>query len=99
ERFTSNIRKAARKGRMFVDYLRNERGSTAIGPFSTRARRGCPVAVPVGWSEIDAFEAANLFTLELAAARAQEKDPWPTYFKVSQSITKAMLQKVAKPAK
>jgi bifunctional non-homologous end joining protein LigD len=99
ERFTSNIRKAKRKGRMFVDYLRNERGSTAIGPFSTRARKGCPVAVPVSWSEVDTLEAANLYTLETAAARAQEKDPWPDYDKLTQSITKGMVEAVAGPVK
>jgi bifunctional non-homologous end joining protein LigD len=95
DRFTSNIRKVARKGRMFVDYLRNERGSTAIGPFSTRARKGCPVAVPVSWKEVETLERGNGFTLETAAARAHEKDPWPNYTKVSQTITKAMVEKAA----
>jgi bifunctional non-homologous end joining protein LigD len=95
DRFTSNIRKAARKGRMFVDYLRNERGSTAIGPFSTRARKGCPVAVPVTWQEVETLERGNGFSLEAAAARAHEKDPWPNYFKLRQAITKAMMEKVA----
>lgn len=99
ERFTSNIRKVKRKGRMFVDYLRNERGSTAIGPFSTRARKGCPVAVPVGWTELETFDRANGFTLETAAQRAQEKDPWPNYFKLTQSITKGMVEAVAGPLK
>jgi bifunctional non-homologous end joining protein LigD len=95
DRFTSNIRKAARKGRMFVDYLRNERGSTAIGPFSTRARKGCPVAVPVSWKEVETLERGNGFSLETAAARAHEKDPWPNYFELSQAITKPMVEKVA----
>jgi bifunctional non-homologous end joining protein LigD len=99
ERFTSNIRKVKRKGRMFVDYLRNERGSTAIGPFSTRARKGCPVAVPVSWDEVETLDRANLFTLETAAQRAQEKDPWPNYFKLTQSITKGMVEAVAGPVK
>jgi bifunctional non-homologous end joining protein LigD len=97
ERYTSNIRKAKRKGRMFVDYLRNERGSTAIGPFSTRARKGCPVAVPVGWDEIETMDRANGFTLETAAARALEKDPWVGYEKLTQSITKGMVEAVAGP--
>ncbi|WP_055046276.1 DNA ligase D [Devosia sp. A16] len=94
DRFTSNIRKATRKGRMFVDYLRNERGSTAITPFSTRARQGVPCAVPVAWDELDDLAGANVFSLETAAAKAQEPDPWPDYFKLRQSITKAMLDKV-----
>jgi bifunctional non-homologous end joining protein LigD len=99
ERFTSNIRKAKRTGRMFVDYLRNERGSTAIGPFSTRARKGCPVAMPVSWDELDNIPAANVFTLEAAAQRAQEADPWPNYFQLTQSITKGMVEAVAGPVK
>lgn len=93
EQFTANIRKEKRKGRMFVDYLRNERGSTAIAPFSTRARPGIPCAVPVAWDELDALPHANVFTLETAAAKAKEPDPWPDYFKLKQSITKAMLKK------
>jgi len=93
DQFTSNIRKEKRKGRMFVDYLRNERGSTAIAPFSTRARPGIPCAVPVGWDELDDIPHANMFSLETAAARAGERDPWPDYFKLKQSITRAMLEK------
>jgi bifunctional non-homologous end joining protein LigD len=95
DRFTSNIRKATRKGRMFVDYLRNERGATAVSPYSTRAKPGAPVATPVSWDEVDGLEAANMFSLGEAAARAQGPDPWPDYFKVTQSITKAMLSSVA----
>ena len=91
--FTANIRKEKRKGRMFVDYLRNERGSTAVAPFSTRARPGIPCAVPVAWDELDDLSGANVFSLEAAAAKAQQPDPWPDYFKLRQSITKAMLKK------
>jgi bifunctional non-homologous end joining protein LigD len=94
DQFTSNIRKEKRKGRMFVDYLRNERGSTAIAPFSTRARPGVPCAVPVGWDELDSLSAANAFTLEGAADKAREPDPWPDYFKLRQSVTQAMIDKV-----
>ncbi|MGV3491263.1 MAG: non-homologous end-joining DNA ligase [Devosia sp.] len=94
ERFTSNIRKEKRKGRMFVDYLRNERGATAVAPFSTRGRKGVPCAVPVGWDELDKLKAANVFTLETAAERAKSPDPWPDYFALRQSITKEMLAKV-----
>jgi bifunctional non-homologous end joining protein LigD len=93
-RFTSNIRKATRKGRMFVDFLRNERGATAVCPYSTRAKPGCPVATPLSWDEIDTLEAANAFTLGDAAARAHGADPWPDYFKLNQPLTKAMLKAV-----
>ena len=52
DRFTAALSKAKRKGRIFVDYLRNQRGATAIMPFSVRARLGAPVAVPVTWNEL-----------------------------------------------
>ena len=94
DRFTATMSKAKRKGRMFIDYLRNERGSTAIAPFSTRSREGAPCAVPVTWDELETLEAANLFSLEAAAAHAAGPDPWPDYFKLSQSITDKMLKAV-----
>ncbi|MEO6394624.1 MAG: DNA ligase D [Devosia sp.] len=95
DRFTANIRKATRKGRMFVDYLRNERGSTAVAPFSTRAKDGAPCAVPLGWDELETLKAANGFSLEEAAARAKAPDPWKNYFALTQTITKSMLSAVA----
>ena len=56
DRFTANLKKAERKGRIFIDYLRNQRGSTAVLPYVARARSGAPVAVPVGWSELRDIE-------------------------------------------
>ena len=99
ERFTANIRKVERKGRMFVDYLRNERGATAVAPFSTRAKPGVSCAVPLGWDELEAVKAANQFGIEAAAERAKEQDPWPDYFSLTQSITKGMVEAVAGPLK
>jgi bifunctional non-homologous end joining protein LigD len=64
ERFTANLAKAQRTGRIFIDYLRNQRGATAIMPYSVRARDGAPVAAPVGWEELDEFEAGGHFTVK-----------------------------------
>ena len=86
ERFTANLSKAQRKGRLFIDYLRNERGSTAICPWSARSRQGAPVAVPISWDEVKTIKAANLFSLEAAAARARDENPWPDYFEIKQSL-------------
>lgn len=62
-RYTASMSKARRKGRIFIDWMRNRRGSTAVMPYSVRARAHAPVAVPLGWDELDALTAANGFTL------------------------------------
>ena len=64
DRFTANIRKQKRKGKIFVDYLRNQRGSTAVLPYSVRARAGAPVAVPIAWGELKGMESAHPFTID-----------------------------------
>lgn len=63
KRFTASMSKARRKGRIFVDWLRNERGATAVAPWSLRARAGAPVAVPVQWDELKQLKTAAAFTL------------------------------------
>ena len=63
ERFVATMSKAKRKGRIFIDYLRNQRGSTAIMPYSARAREGAPVAVPVTWEELAQIKQANAWTI------------------------------------
>jgi bifunctional non-homologous end joining protein LigD len=74
--FTSNMRKAQRKGRIFLDWLRNQRGSTAVLPYSARAREGAPVAAPIAWDELDDYEGGNAFTIrqiDLMFDRAESK--------------------------
>ncbi|KFC69753.1 ATP-dependent DNA ligase clustered with Ku protein, LigD [Devosia sp. LC5] len=95
DRFVATMSKAQRKGKLFIDYLRNERGSTAIAPWSSRSRQGAPAAVPVSWDKLETIKAANQFTLADAAARAGLPDPWKGYFSTKQSITKAMLSAIA----
>ncbi|HEY5712210.1 MAG TPA: DNA ligase D [Allosphingosinicella sp.] len=63
ERFTAALSKAKRTGRIFIDYLRNQRGSTAIMPYSARAREGAPVAAPINWEELDEMESGGRFTV------------------------------------
>lgn len=86
-RFVANMSKARRKGRMFLDYLRNGQGSTAICPWSTGARAGGTVAVPVTWDELAELDGANAFDVFSAAARAQGPDAWDGYFEVEQTLT------------
>jgi len=64
DRFTAALSKAQRKGKIFIDYLRNQRGSTAIMPYSARAREQAPVAAPINWDELDGFDGGNHFTVK-----------------------------------
>lgn len=63
ERFVATMSKARRKGKIFVDYLRNQRGSTAVLPYSARARPGAPVAAPVAWDELEGCRDAHPFDI------------------------------------
>ncbi|WP_118135520.1 DNA ligase D [Oceanicella sp. SM1341] len=69
ERYTASLSKRARRGRIFIDWLRNERGATAVAPFSVRARPGAPVAVPLGWDELGRIRRADAFSMPRAAER------------------------------
>lgn len=63
DRFTAALSKAKRTGRIFVDYLRNQRGATAIMPYSARAREGAPVAAPINWEELDEMKSGARFSV------------------------------------
>ena len=63
DRFTANIRKVQRKGRIFLDWLRNQRGATAVMPYSARAREGAPVAAPIAWDELDDYDSGATFSI------------------------------------
>lgn len=67
DRYVATMSKAKRKGKIFIDWLRNQRGSTAIMPYSARAREGAPVAVPVGWDALAEVESAGAWTIRDAA--------------------------------
>jgi len=63
DRFTANLAKAKRKGRIFLDYLRNQRGATAIMPYSARAREGAPVSAPIIWDELEEMQSGARFSV------------------------------------
>ena len=64
DRFIATMSKAKRKGKIFIDYLRNQRGSTAVMPYSARAREQAPVAVPIGWDALADVEKAGQWTIK-----------------------------------
>lgn len=75
DRFIATMSKAKRKGLIFIDWLRNERGSTAIAPYSIRARPGAKAAVPVTWSELQMRNSAGSFDLHSTLKRLQYPCP------------------------
>jgi len=93
ERFVATMSKAKRRGRIFIDWLRNERGATAIAPYSPRARPEASVATPVAWTELSRIEAANAFTIATVLQRIKRKgDPWASYSKTRQRISRQALR-------
>jgi bifunctional non-homologous end joining protein LigD len=92
KRFIATAGKAERAGRIYVDWLRNARGATAIASYSTRARAGAPVAVPLGWDELDALPRSDHYNVQNVPGRLAEldSDPWEGFFDTRQSITREM---------
>ncbi|MBV9964476.1 MAG: DNA ligase D, partial [Alphaproteobacteria bacterium] len=88
DRFTSNMAKRARTGRIFIDYLRNGRGATAIGAYSARSRPGAPVATPLFWDEVEKGVKPDGFTVATVPDRLKrlKSDPWAEIGKVRQTI-------------
>jgi bifunctional non-homologous end joining protein LigD len=89
DRYTANPLKKTREGKIFVDYLRNQRGGSAIVNYSTRAKKGAPVACPLRWDELKGLKAATPYTVKTLPARlkAMKRDPWEGYSSTRQSIT------------
>jgi bifunctional non-homologous end joining protein LigD len=89
DRYTANMAKKVRKGKIFVDYLRNQRGGTAICNYSTRARDRAPVACPLRWDELKALKSGAPYTVKTLPARLKslKSDPWEGYFQTRQAIT------------
>jgi bifunctional non-homologous end joining protein LigD len=90
ERYTARMRKSARTGKIFIDHLRNDRGATAVAPYSSRAREGGPVALPLSWNELTPDLDPQAFTVATVPelVRRREADPWSAMTAVRQSITK-----------
>jgi len=86
ERYVATASKAKRRGKIFIDYLRNTRGATFVAPYSTRARDGAPIALPVAWEELGAELDPLRFTLRNVSARLKEPDPFERMATLRQSL-------------
>jgi bifunctional non-homologous end joining protein LigD len=84
--YTATLSKKARKGRIFIDYLRNGRGSTAIAPFSTRARPGAAVAMPVAWELLKKDLPPDAFKAPDVTKKGAPDDAWAAFFKPKRSL-------------
>jgi bifunctional non-homologous end joining protein LigD len=93
KKYIAKASKAARKGLIFVDWMRNTRGATAVAAWSTRARPGAPISVPVDWSAIDELESGDQFTFASIQdlVRKRRCDPWADLLKSRQRLTKSLL--------
>ncbi len=88
--FVSVISKTKRSGKIYIDYLRNQRGSTSIAAYSTRARKGAPVSVPLDWDELTDRYDDTYYTIFTLPTRLEnlKQDPWRNFYKIKQSLKK-----------
>lgn len=88
--FTDTITKSKRQGKILIDYLRNARGSTAVAPYSTRAKPGASISTPISWTELKKIQASDQFTVSNISQRLKKlkKDPWQGFFHCQQELPK-----------
>lgn len=95
EQLTNRAGRERRPGRIYLDYRRNDRGATAIAPYSTRARPGAPVALPIDWDELRRLSEAPAFTTVHAAKRVSSgTDPWRELPRTRQSIAASLVKRL-----
>jgi bifunctional non-homologous end joining protein LigD len=94
--YITKMTKAARTGRIYLDYLRNERGATAVAPFSPRSRNDVPVSVPMDWSELKADAPPRCLVAKLGEWRKRlAHDPWAEMPKTKQRLTQKAIAAVS----
>lgn len=88
EKYTSNVRKAKRADKIFIDWIRNARGATSIAPYSLRARKGAKVSMPIPWEELDTVEPDGI-DMKKAILRLGDSDPWKDFLSNNQMLKKS----------
>lgn len=91
--FVATMSKAARKGKIFVDWFRNGQGATAVLPYSARAREGAPVAMPVAWKDLPKVDPLD-FTVQTAPAilHKRKRDPWEDLLTTKQTLPRDLVK-------
>jgi bifunctional non-homologous end joining protein LigD len=99
--FSAKMGMQNRKGKIFIDYLRNNRGSSTVAAFSLRARPGLGVSMPIGWDELDETKGGDQWNIGNARERmdALRDDPWKGYGKLRQRMTVEMKKRLGMPGK
>ncbi|MFA6044069.1 MAG: DNA ligase D [Phycisphaerales bacterium] len=98
-KYIATASKALRRGKVFIDHLRNSRGATSVAPYSTRARPGAPVAVPLAWSELSRLKSASQFNIDSVLRRlaTSKSDPWKDFESSRRSLRRALQKSQASP--
>jgi bifunctional non-homologous end joining protein LigD len=98
DRFTATLSKSSRKGKIFIDYLRNAEGATAVCAYSPRSRANAPVSTPIAWEELRDDLRFDHFNVRNIPGRLGKlkSDPWRDFFAVEQTVTAAMVKRVSK---
>jgi len=96
DRYLIKMTKSARTGRIFLDYLRNDRGSTAVAPYSPRARKGVRVAIPMRWEELGQGNPTDFAVTNFDTWKKRLKaDPWEDLLHTKQELTEKAMRAAA----
>jgi bifunctional non-homologous end joining protein LigD len=96
DRFVAKLSRAKRQGKIFIDYLRNDRGATTVAAYSTRAGAGAPVSTPIRWDELDKKLTPDRYRIDNLPKRLAvlKNDPWQDFFTIRQAIPRIGVSKM-----
>ena len=98
KKYLDTMAKKDRVGRIFLDYLRNDRTSTAVAVLSTRARPGAPVSMPIHWKEVKSTLKPERFDIRSGPKLLEKSKPWADYERAARSLSEA-IEKIISPGR